>query len=159
MAGTITGSIAPLALGGAGAILRKGAKEGAKGILKRGTAEAFETIGKAPSAQVFRLAEKTGKQIKKGAESLGVKNKTALKATELAGDIFSFASIESAIQGVKAVKRDYEEKEFKTTKDVMNSVMGSGFARAGETFMSTTAWTAGLWGVGKAITGVGKGSS
>ena len=141
--GTVAGSIIPFLAGGAGGILRAGAKAGAKSALKH--------AGKLPSAQVFNIAGKAGKTAKKGAEKLGIKNKSAQSVIGALGTGGAFAGMEAGLAGIQEARKTHAENEYKGTEETMKSVLGQGISKAGETFIMTGALMAITGGAGKAI--------
>ena len=148
-AGSLTGAVAPFIAGGVGGVFASTAKAGAKKALGKG----LKVAGKLPSAQVFKIADKAGGSIAKG---LG--KGTAVKAIATGG---VFAGFEAGKAGLQEAVKTKTENEYKTTEDTMKSVLGAGVSKAGETFLSTSAFMAGVGGVlgvgSLAVKGVGAG--
>lgn len=148
-AGSVVGSIVPFLAGGAGGLVRSGAKMGAKSLVKRGA----KVAGALPSAQVFKVASKAGEKARSFAKGMGAGKKTQALAGAL-GSGTAFAGIEAGVAGIRESKTVKRQNEFQKTSDTMKSVLGEGLTKAGETFVGVSAWTAGIFGAGK-VAGLG----
>ena len=111
--GDIVGSIAPLVVGGGGALLKAGAKAGAK---KAVTGKVLEQAGKLPSAQVFKKAGQAGKLARKGAEKMGIKGPKSLSLIEGIGIGAGFAGIEAGVAGIQEGIKTKTETNIKPQK-------------------------------------------
>ena len=147
-AGSIFGSLAPLVVGGVGGLMVKAGKKGAGAVLKQ--------AGKAPSALVFKGADEAGKLTQKGFAKMGLTGAKSQATARVLGTSVGLGAIEGGIAGIKQGKQVYREKQYTETENTMKSVLGQGFAKAGEVFTSTAGIVAGLSGAGFALTQVGK---
>ena len=142
--GSAVGALAPIVVGGVGGVIAGAAKAGAK----KAAGKVLKQAGKLPSAQVIKVAGKAGEKV---AKIVGG-GKTTKKVVQGIATGAAFAGFEAGKAGIQEAKKVRRENEYKKTPDIMNSVLGTGLAKAGDTFLSTSAFmagTAGVLGVGK----------
>ena len=168
-AGTAVGTIAPFLAGGAGGVLRQGAKKIIKKQIAKkttGTKIAMDVaqetgvksaVGKGleafkftPAVGVVKLATKAGDEAGKLAKNLGI-GKTGQSIAKGAGITGTLGIAEGGVAGLIEAKAQKDINELDSNRQKYDGVFMAGANKAKEVMIGTSIWTAGLWGGAKSI--------